>query len=179
MYPQQPPPQPFGAPPPTKGVGCLGFVLIALGVGALGTLALCGLVVTTSKTSPEEKRRLDDELAAVQAAASAENARRTAKFEAEVRTGCKLKPDAAVFVPADDDAQREHCRALIRDALKVPGSADFPNRSDEGPFVSDDGCNRIYRSHVDAQNAFGVKVRTKFDCTLDPRTGVYSTKTSN
>jgi hypothetical protein len=40
----------------------------------------------------------------------------------------------------------------------------------------DDGCNRIYASWVDAKNAFGVKVRTRFECKFDPRTGLYGVK---
>lgn len=174
-------PYPYGpAPtPPKQGMGCIPIALIVVGVLALGTVIFIAIVVSATKKSPEEQRRLDEELAAAQAAASAQNAAIRAKFEGEVRAGCKLAPTAPVFV-VDDADQIDQCRAMIREGLKVPGSADFPGPSDDTrKLISDDGCNRIYQSYVDAQNAFGVKVRTRYECKFDPRTGLYKAKTLN
>ncbi len=53
--------------------------------------------------------------------------------------------------------------------------ADFPNDRDV-KLTSDDGCHRTHSSSVEGLNAFGVKVRTRYACTFDPKTGDISSK---
>lgn len=165
------PPQGFVQPRrPKKGSGC-GSVLVVFCVLFGSCLAVGGLAMVLPKRSPADEKRFDD---ALDAERKADEARQEAARSA-VRKGCRLKPEAPVFVLADDDL-RDRCHSLIRESVKVPGSESFPI---EGPpaLTSDDGCNRIYASQFTAKNAFGVEVRTRYRCTLDPRSGNVSVKT--
>jgi hypothetical protein len=51
--------------------------------------------------------------------------------------------------------------------LKAPSTADFPSIVSEGVGVFHMGNGVfIVNSHVDAQNSFGAKIRTRFICKL-------------
>lgn len=51
----------------------------------------------------------------------------------------------------------------IRDRLQSPSSADFPDILSSGVRVSKTGeCEYAIRSYVEAQNAFGVKLRKQW-----------------
>lgn len=168
MHYPHPPPQHW-APPPKQGIGCLGIGLIVFGVGVVGSLAVCGAIVASAQRTPAQRAE-DEKIAA--SAADAE-AQRLAEFEGKVRAGCKLSKTAPVFTVQDDEL-RARCKTIVKEAMTVPSSADFP--TDATPLVSDDGCHRTYESYVDGLNAFGVKVRTRYSCTFDPRTGFFSSK---
>lgn len=63
------------------------------------------------------------------------------------------------------------CRVAVERLLKAPRSAEHPGIFDhDGTPTSPDGCVTVYASYVDAQNAFGAKLRTRYVCTYDPRT---------
>lgn len=127
------------------------------------------MLACKNKESSAKEAALEAELA--DAAAKAKEEFDEAQRDA-VRRGCKLKPNTPVFIVEDDD-HRIQCQLLMRESMKVPSSATFPNKSEDPgiPFVSDDGCNRTYASWVEGKNAFGVEVRSRYECTLDPRTG--------
>lgn len=57
------------------------------------------------------------------------------------------------------------CKSFVRDRLKAPRTARFPWSASESTI--DLGSGRYHvTSYVDAQNAFGAMLRTKFDCTV-------------
>ena len=116
------------------------------------------------KTAAE---RAQEEQLAKDNAAQAEKDQ--AELEARFRRECKVKDGGVVFPIYDDDLV-SRCHAEISASVKVPGSEDFPSDDLHPHMVSDDGCNRIFNSSFTAQNAFGVKVRTNYSCTYDPRT---------
>lgn len=167
MYPYAPQ-QP---PPPKKGLGFgvwAGLILVACFVSVAGVFCYA----VSRKPSAEDQRKTEEILAAAADAA----AQQKAAMEKDWRDGCKLKASAPIYVVYDRDL-RERCEAMISESLKVPGSGDFPSEREQPTnLTSDDGCNRIFTSYVDATNAFGVKVRTRYVCTYDPRTGLYGTK---
>lgn len=150
----------------------MAMIGILAGISVLGLIAL---VVASVVTGPSREKR-ETENAAYLADAAAHDAAEKAAKEAELRKQCKVPEAGAIFI-AYSDQMRDRCHDLIRDSLKVPGSSDFASESDEmKDWVSYDGCSKTYRSYFDAKNAFGVKVRTRYECTFDPRTGLYSTK---
>ncbi len=109
MYPNQ-----QWAPPPfkPKGIGCLGYGLIALTVLLVGGAGLCGILVAASKTTPEEKA----ENARLQAAHDEAEVARIAAFKEKIRAGCKLSKDAPVFV-LEDDELRARCHVLVKESM--------------------------------------------------------------
>lgn len=97
--------------------------------------------------------------------------------EDRLRKACKVGP-AAKIQPADSAEVIAMCRMAVERVLKAPKSAEHPGIFDQdGKPASKDGCTTIYASWVDAQNAFGATIRTRYVCTYDPRTGVASTTT--
>lgn len=153
--------------------GCATFALIFGGV-----MLLCIVAALLGK-SPKQKKADDAENARLAAAAASAKAAYEEQQHEEWSKQCRLKPAQPVFVLSDDDI-RTRCHILIDENMKVPGSGDFPSERDDpggNGFKSDDGCHRIYNSYVDAKNAFGVKVRTQYACTFDPRSGDFTAKT--
>lgn len=190
MY--QPPPQGpqgpygYGQQQPTiivqqQSSGCLKAFLVVLGIIVVGNVATCATCAVMAKSSPpqsaEEKQRQAQTEKRLQEEAADAAAQEQARLETEFRKGCKLPASKPIFTMYDSNL-RERCQDMIRESLKVPGSGDFPSeREQPTSLVSDDGgCDRIFRSYVDAKNAFGVKVRTRYECKYDPRTGLVSTK---
>jgi len=58
------------------------------------------------------------------------------------------------------------CQDRVREALKAPSTASFPSESEAN--VRDKGSGiAIVISHVDAQNAFGARLRTRWLCEVD------------
>ena len=56
---------------------------------------------------------------------------------------------------------------FVKQKLKAPSSADFPYINDRQVVVVHKGGGRfIVQSYVDAQNAFGAKLRTRYQCEL-------------
>ncbi|MDX6480340.1 MAG: hypothetical protein QOG85_850 [Gaiellaceae bacterium] len=182
-YPPQYPPQPYyPQPAPKKGLGCLAWGGI-IGVGGIVLLGVFCVALAKLGPTEEQRKKRDEANAAASASAAASAAiaadaaaQANLQFENAVRKGCKLAPTKEVFT-VPDDALRERCQDMVREGLKVPGSGDFPSdREDSKTLTSDDSCNRTYTSWVDAKNAFGVKIRTRYACTFDPRTGLFSYK---
>lgn len=96
--------------------------------------------------------------------------------EERLRKTCKVGP-AAKIVTAEDGWVMATCLAAITKVLKSPATAEFPGMFDgDRKPSSADGCTKVYTSYVDAQNAFGAKIRTNYVCTYDPRTGGVTTK---
>jgi hypothetical protein len=91
--------------------------------------------------------------------------------EDRLRKACKVGPSVKLQ-PADEAEVKVMCRMAVEKLLKAPKSAEHPGMFDEdGKPTSVDGCTTVYTSYVDAQNAFGAKLRTRYVCTYDPRTG--------
>lgn len=163
------PPQPA---PPRKGMsGCAIAALVFLVLGVIGFGACVVCVAVAGHRSPAEKARDN----AIAASASAEAAKEKAELDARFRKECGVKDGGLIF-PIYDRDLKDQCHAQIREGLRVPGSEEFPDDSDRG-LVSDDGCNRIFKSTFTAKNAFGVAVRNSYACTYDPRTGLTSVHT--
>lgn len=169
MYPQQYP-HPAQRPPPTKyaGLGCLAWVGVVALICVLGMFAMCGVAIINA---PRDAQR-----AAEQADAAAQQAKadaiENAKEDAKERKRCHVADGGEIF-RARFDQIRDRCEDIIREGLKVPGSGSFPTESEDGnQWVTSDGCSKTLKTYVDAKNAFGVKVRTHYDCTFDPRTGI-------
>jgi hypothetical protein len=58
------------------------------------------------------------------------------------------------------------CREFVTRRLKAPSTASFPFAGSQD-YVADLGEGRFRASaYVDAQNSFGAKIRTTFDCTV-------------
>ncbi len=57
------------------------------------------------------------------------------------------------------------CQQFVEDRLRSPKSADYPGGYDR--YTTDLGGGRYrVKAYVDAKNAFGVELRTKFECTV-------------
>lgn len=57
------------------------------------------------------------------------------------------------------------CQEFVKDRLKAPASAEFPWASEDRWKHLGDG-KYLVNGYVDAQNAFGAKLRTNFVCTV-------------
>lgn len=147
------------------------WVLIVAG-GIVAVLFLVALVITST---PSAKAHQAAEAASASAAVAAAEASAKAKAAADdvaLHKACKVPPSKALqsIEPSDMKIQ---CRDIVRDRLKAPSTADFPGIFDaDSKPTSADGCVMVYASYVDAQNSFGAKLRTKYVCTYDPRTGM-------
>ena len=92
--------------------------------------------------------------------------------EDRLRKACKVAGTAKIQKAGEVEV-KVMCQKAIERLLKSPKSAEFPGVfDDDGKPVSTDGCTTVYSSYVDAQNAFGAKLRTKYVGTYDPRTGL-------
>ena len=170
-------------PPKKTGVGCLGWVLIAVVAFLATTVVVCSAVLTPKSETSQAKAQREAKLAEERDATAAEEARaraQNAEANRKLAIACKLPPDAeAVEVPTVEKIL-DHCHGAIRLSAKVPGSIEFPSEPEDTiKLTSDNGCNYIYTSWFDGQNAFGVKVRTRYRCTFDPITTMPSIKTLN
>ncbi|MCA9643405.1 MAG: hypothetical protein KC492_22050 [Myxococcales bacterium] len=95
-----------------------------------------------------------------------------AKEAERLRAACKV-PKGAEIHAADATEVQVLCQTTVRSHLKSPSSAEFPGLMDsDSKPTSIDGCTTVYASWVDARNSFGAKIRTKYVCTYDPRTGI-------
>ncbi len=180
-----PPPPQWGPPqPPARPrIGCGGLLFTAIALPFVCLLGFCGYVfsgVGAPKTAAEKdaEAQLQAENAANREDAAVQLAKRQEPWKAKTRTACGLKPDAPIY-PASTRELAKMCVDLVKDGLKVPGSGKFPelpSESETGGLVTPDGCRYSLDSYVDAQNAFGVVVRTRYRCSYDPTTGVPSYK---
>lgn len=61
------------------------------------------------------------------------------------------------------------CKDFVKDRLKAPGSARFPDffDDDDEVRVSSVGDRYTVRSHVDAENSFGALLQTDFTCVVE------------
>lgn len=57
------------------------------------------------------------------------------------------------------------CNEFVKERLKVPSTADFPFLDFRATRVADN--HYIVESHVDAQNAFGAKLRSSYFCDVE------------
>lgn len=77
-----------------------------------------------------------------------------------ILAGCNQRPGEA-FVNGTDRGARRACEDFVRDTLKAPSTAKFGQR--ERPVMLDAGRWRS-AGFVDAQNAFGAKIRGSYIC---------------
>lgn len=101
------------------------------------------------------------------------------KWKAKTRKACGLKADAEIHAATVRELTKM-CIVLVDEGLKVPGSGEYPplpSEQETHGMNSADGCRYSLDSYVDAKNALGVKVRTRFRCTFDPTTGTVGYKT--
>lgn len=90
-------------------------------------------------------------------------------------------PEQVVTLPngdtVNDTLANVLCRDQIRDQLRAPSTAEFPN-----PFSSDytrpTKSGNTWRNtiRVDAQNAFGAMVRSQWFCEINGDTGVITVR---
>lgn len=60
------------------------------------------------------------------------------------------------------------CQRQVRDRLRAPSTASFPFSNNAAISTIDRNSSRfIVRSHVDAENAFGATIRTKWVCEIE------------
>lgn len=156
---QRPPKRPMGT---AATLGLLFF-------GGVGTCTALGVAATHE--TPAQKAKIAAE--AQSTAAAAETLRKA--LDEELHKACKVASDVPLNMPDDGDI-RASCKSAVRDGLKSPSTAEFPGAFDgeNKTLRTDDGCNRVFRSYVDAQNSFGAKLRSKYECVYDPRTARFS-----
>jgi hypothetical protein len=78
-------------------------------------------------------------------------------------------PRAQAPADADETNAFVMCKDFVKDRLKAPASADFPWLDRQ---VTKRGPGRFtVVSYVDAQNAFGAKIRTHYSCTVSFKGG--------
>lgn len=148
--------------------GCL-IALIVVGCVSVGSCVAFGVLVAAVGTKSPKQQEREQQIAAQLASA---NAAREKEHEDRMRAACKRDSGPLFF--ADDGDIRAQCRARVQASLKAPSSAKFDYA--ETTLLTTDQCNRIFESSVEAQNPFGVMLRTPFTCTYDPRTGDYALK---
>ena len=80
---------------------------------------------------------------------------------------------SAVVLLGDGEARKRQafgvCTDFVKDRLKAPATASFPDYSEDERHVtvigSEEGPYTV-QSSVDSENSFGAKVRTDFTCTV-------------
>ncbi len=115
--------------------------------------------------------------AAVQMAAETADAARVhdaamTAYIAKEAKACRVKPSD--YIPATKREMAKMCIVFVDAGLKVPGSASYPDLPAETDrsLSTPDGCRSSFDTYFDAQNAFGIKVRTRYRCTYDPKVGL-------
>lgn len=64
------------------------------------------------------------------------------------------------------------CEGMVKAKLRSPSTAEFPGVFDSTALTTDNKCVRSWHGWVDAQNAFGAKIRNNFVCTHNPSTNL-------
>ncbi len=155
------------------------FTLLAV---ALTLVTGCGVIkkkqsVTDREDAASAGAQAAEAALKAEAAKAAEvaNAKRTVAI-AKAAKDCHIKP--ADYIPATKREMAKMCIVFVDGELKVPGSGTYPElpEENEGGLQTFDGCRQFFDSYVDAQNAFGVNVRTRYRCTYDPKVGLASYK---
>lgn len=169
--------QGYGTPPPRRGSGqgCLIAVGVLVAAGGVGIVLLAAVLGSGDPKKRAEREAVDE---AIAASAQRANEERLAELKADLRKKCGIKDGGAVFFVEQDDMKRQ-CREIVKEGLEAPSSAEFPPIDDPGGgsgLVTDDGCRMTYASYVEALNPLGVKLRTRFSCTFEPRTGKLDVK---
>jgi hypothetical protein len=125
-------------------------------LGLFGLFLVLGVIANLSLT-PKQRAKLAaeqaerDKRAAVERIADEVRAKKEAAEKAHDRA---LHAEIRAYVEAKDFVSRR---------LKAPATADFAGYSDSAVVNKGDGTY-IVVSHVDAQNAFGAKIRTQYRC---------------
>lgn len=70
----------------------------------------------------------------------------------------KIKLQSAEMTYKSSSMAQMMAKEFVKANLKAPSTADFPLLADSTDYLSD--CVHVVRSHVDAQNAFGAKLRS-------------------
>lgn len=151
--------------PPRKKSNVWIWVLVAVGV----PFAACsGLAVLGTVVGKPAREAAAASASAEKVRAAEEEAKKKADEDAKMREACKVDSDAKLTKRSNGDVIYL-CREMVKAQLKAPATAEFPGIFDsDGRPTSLDGCKTVYRSYVDAQNAFGAKLRSQFLCTFDP-----------
>jgi hypothetical protein len=63
------------------------------------------------------------------------------------------------------------CERIIKDKLKAPSTAIFPNAYEEQQQITKPDSGYYWEGTVDAENSFGAMLRNKFKCTYTRSTG--------
>jgi len=58
------------------------------------------------------------------------------------------------------------CAEFMKQRLKSPATADFPNYYSDTSTVTGEGPTYRVNSYVDSQNSFGANIRTGFTCVV-------------
>jgi len=90
-----------------------------------------------------------------------------AKVQAQEQAQAEAEAQAQALIESKKNDAWTMAKDFVRDRLKSPSTAEFPDSSDDGVVVSDnqDGTYDIV-GYVDSQNSFGAMLRVKFVCKL-------------
>lgn len=78
--------------------------------------------------------------------------------------------DKFVVEPSDTKSSDEssmafiQCKEFVKERLKAPSSADFPFLDYQASILTDN--HYFITSYVEAQNAFGVKLKNNYTCSV-------------
>jgi hypothetical protein len=82
-------------------------------------------------------------------------------------TSCYTKEEMEASRCKDKTRAFQMSRDFVKDRLRAPTTAEFPWATDDGVSVVDLGdCTFDVHAYVDAQNAFGAKIRNRYDVKL-------------
>lgn len=103
--------------------------------------------------------------------AAREQARATRQAE-EAKKAAEKKARDDEKACSNDVSAFVMSQSFVKQRLKAPASADFPNISSEGVKTSYMGdCTHQVLAYVDSQNSFGAKIRTKYYVKLKNQKG--------
>lgn len=85
-----------------------------------------------------------------------------------------LFPDPAEAYQAEQDQEKKdayvYAREIVKEQLKVPSSAEF-QKAYEVNITEIGAAKYSFQFWLEAQNSFGAKVRTTYNCTMQRKDG--------
>jgi hypothetical protein len=139
------------------------FLIAAVGASALVLLA----VVIGSAISERDGRGNHNVVTAATYETTPTNAPRA------VPTVPTTKPMSEFDRKAREAMAYDVCKDFVKERLKAPGSAKFPDfyKSRDEILVIEDESIYTIKSTVDAENSFGAELRSRFRCQVRDETG--------